>query len=507
MAGLGRLHHYDGGYLKGQNLVGKNREGKIAQKGAASMWVNSAAVVFSIMSFINWVNRRDDEEKQYALAQMYRGGYTDENGVYHEPNPDYKSPYEQIPGYIKAEDVKSVSDAIHYLNQYALTPYNSFNDPGKNTYLIVGRDEKNRSRYVRFGKQMREGWALLFNHYDELDPFAWWSEALNKTNPFLGTIYELGTGHKLSGFENKALKEAHGADKWIEYGKVLANSFMPWSLSRGVQSDDFSAWDLAFPGSKGPSAYKAREMMVRAIENGDEERVQEWRVACVMNGLDWQKIEKQARDQVKRKSEEYQGIENLQTPGEVIAMMDSTQDYTTKKALERRYKELTTDENKYVDLTAEEAADEFKGKRDEFTRRYSAIRTGRDFEEDVAIEKTTNIAEAEGGVATEFRALGGKFSVSKGYCEAKSKKDSGKCNDYFDAHPWEMRTYLRLAMYNDWLGRQRKRLNGDRMNDDAVMASIRAQRTAALRDVDKLQRHENLNWDEVARATNSNKKE
>lgn len=495
VVGMGNLHNYGKGYLRGAHLRG---EGVVARKGAGLMYARSAAVVFGIMTALNYMFRKQDEQEQYELAQRIREGYTDENGKVHEAQPDYKSPYERIPGYMSEmpTDWSNTSQVLHYWNQYLLTPWNAFNDPGKGTYLFVGRDDNGRSRYVRFGKQMREWWALLFTREGAFDPYGAIShEVMNKANPMFGVLYTMATGTSLNGWENKALKEANGfLDKSVERAKLAATLLLPMSYNGGDMSD-FSWWKMMFPTSKGMSAYGIQKRMEEAMIAGDDDMVARLRNAAAMSGYQWDKIEKSARSAAGRMDEEYKALGKLDTPEDVLAKMGTTGDNAKEKLLERKWRQMMESNEAIMDINAENVADiaTGAGNEKETTKRYRMLRTGADFEEDETYSKA--VSAIEDSSAKGWRKLNGKFSYAKGEFTPKKENRTKEQQAYVDAHVWEMRARLLLGMYDSWAEYQKDQLTGESMHDSAIMSLIRQRRKAALRDAAKLTAGQDIDWD------------
>lgn len=503
--GMGKLYNEASGNMASRFVAGRRflktdedgkfkwveDAGKTAQKATALVSALSMFRVTVAYTLLNYLFRKQDEEEQLEEAKKRKEGFVDEYGTQHLPDPDYKTPNERAG--IKPDNWKE--EPLETLNKYLLSPWNTMNDPGKGTYMFAGRNKDGRSKYVRFGKQMREVYALGFNEFDEFDPIgAIGHEFFNKSNPAIGTVYHAVTGRSLNGWEDKEMANKYGLDLQMQRLKVLAMSFLPMSVSGDKEVD---GWNFFMPTSKGFSKYSAKKRLERAYLRGDTDEVERIKRACALNGINWESIDKQAKGSADLANEE-PITKGLDTPEAVLNKMDSVHDLKEKTKLENKYKEMTESYDQRVDDVVDKAKEAYRNTA-KLSERYKQYRTGADFEEDIAVHKLDKQI-TESGVVKKFNDLGGKIEPSRNSFLVNNKESK----EFFEAHKIELRIVMRVRYWNTRQTKLSQRLNGNSLNDKAVWATIRSERKQVLKDIQDIINGKDPFW--VGKSTRKEKK-
>ena len=174
------------------------------------------------------------------------------------------------------------------------------NSKGNKTYVFVGRNKDGSERYLRLGKQFREVPEMLEDPLKKLG---------GKASPNIQLISQLATGHTASGFQNRDMyvdkypynQMREGKDRLKASGKVIAKSFMPYSLNTLFNPDaDWTPLSLFAPVSKGMTKGKGRRAYEENIYN--DKNAREITQAMIRNNIPKDEIDKaykQARTNVR----------------------------------------------------------------------------------------------------------------------------------------------------------------------------------------------------------------
>lgn len=193
-----------------------------------------------------------------------------------------KWPWENEKGHKTEIDV---SDAIHALNNA----------------LGIKEDNQKQRYYMHPGKQVREVLGWLQNPNKTLGA---------KASPAVHTVIEQMTGSTTSGWDMPWKTEEKGFWESVpERIKTIGQKFVPFSVSGIASQTQFA---FTFPMRKGMTpwkAYRAYEDLIKAqvdpkfyqVKMTDETAIKlkkELDNACVLNGLDPQKMYRQARSSI-----------------------------------------------------------------------------------------------------------------------------------------------------------------------------------------------------------------
>ena len=174
------------------------------------------------------------------------------------------------------------------------------NSKGNKTYVFVGRNKDGSERYLRLGKQFREVPEMLEDPLKKLG---------GKASPNIQLISQITTGHTASGFQNRDMyvdkypynQMKEGKDRLKASGKVIAKSFMPYSLNTLFNPDaDWTPLSLFAPVSKGMTKGKGRKAYEENIYN--DKNAREITQAMIRNNIPKDEIDKaykQARTNVR----------------------------------------------------------------------------------------------------------------------------------------------------------------------------------------------------------------
>ena len=487
MAGMGKLRNDN--FFRGL----KNEEGKwqspISGKAIQKAWKEnhaqylsmtvmgmSALMAFVGYSLMNLAMRKKDIEEELAKAEEIR-----------KTDPNYKSPYEE-------EGIKPITweNFLGRANEWILSPWNALNDPGKGTYVYIGKDESGRGRYLRPGKQMRELFELFLDEKDHLDLGAWYKAGLRKMNPLVGVGHEMMTGYSTSGWENKELTKTTGWERELNRLKYVAlHTMLPMSLIDPVEKGDTDKmwWRMAYPVSKGMGWYKGRELLEDAIRNDDDQMVNRVRRAYVLNGMsaDFESAYSKALGTIRKEKAKEEGYDD-KTPSELFEMAAKSNDPKMREKLLEKAKEQIETTGMSEGKTAREAMAEYQQKTEK-EGNYLVHCTAQDMEYDTHMKIFMKKAEEDGSVVATFRKMGGtipkKTQVKKGKKVVDSRiewkgKDgytNADCEKFYKEHEDELIAYYRMNMFREGYNARIKEMKDLKGKEaDAKMEEIRKYR-------------------------------
>lgn len=459
MAGMGKLRNDN--FFRGL----KNEEGKlqspISGKAIKKAWKEnhaqylsmtvmgmSALMAFVGYSLMNLAMRKKDIEEELAKAEEMR-----------KTDPNYKSPYEE-------EGIKPITweNFLSRANEWILSPWNALNDPGKGTYVYIGKDESGRGRYLRPGKQMRELFELFLDEKDHLDLGAWYKAGLRKMNPLVGVGHEMMTGYSTSGWENKELTKTTGWERELNRLKYVAlHTMLPMSIVDPVDKGDTDKmwWRMAYPVSKGMGWYKGRELLEEAIRNDDDQMVNRVRRAYVLNGMsaDFESAYSKALGTIRKEKAKEEGYDD-KTPSELFEMASKSNDPKMREKLLEKATEQIETTGMSEGKTAREAMAEYQQKTQK-EGNYLVHCSAKDMEYDTHMKIFMKKAEEDGSVVATFRKMGGtipkKTQVKKGKKVVDSRiewkgKDgytNADCEKFYKEHEDELIAYYRMNMFRE----------------------------------------------------------
>jgi len=158
------------------------------------------------------------------------------------------------------------------LKDYAMTG----NAIGHKTHLFVGRNKDGTERYVRWGKQFRELFEMLFDDTGFSPITASVKKVGGKASPLLQTVSTMATGHSLGGFKTRSIADARGWDRVWGIAKNLFKTPIPFSMrSIADRNKDFRLTDLAMPSSRGLTRGKVIDLYKTAIIHKNKQLFQE----------------------------------------------------------------------------------------------------------------------------------------------------------------------------------------------------------------------------------------
>jgi hypothetical protein len=301
--GFGKLYKDDSFWA---SLKGGNPAGKMRAKYGRQFWMTAGIFFYGLMNSLNAYFRAKDEDDEKAKAEEMR-----------KVDPTYKSPYElAYPDGMKWYDYTMLGNSL-----------------GQQTHLFTGRYSDGTESYARWGKQFREMPELFFGRDGFSFPGPMIDKLAGKANPLLATSFEFISGHSLSGWENKQMKDKKGVEKDVARLYMLGTKFLPYSVP--TQEDkDFMWLDLVMPSTKGFTKGKANSYFEKAILSGDANYVKAVYNACVMNGLNPEthfNVAK-AKIEAEAKAEQLAGVEDV---GDALKQFDETSDLKERKRLKR----------------------------------------------------------------------------------------------------------------------------------------------------------------------------
>jgi hypothetical protein len=325
----------------------------------------AAVFFYGIMNGLNRYFRSSDEEEEKRKADEMR-----------KVNPEYKSPYElAYPEGMKWYDYTMLGNTL-----------------GHQTHLFTGRYSDGTETYLRWGKQFREVPELFFGRDGLSFPGPMIDKMAGKANPLMSTAFEFVSGHSLSGWENQDMKDKKGVERDVARLYMLTKKFLPYSIP--TQEDkDFLFMDLLMPSSKGFTPGKAINYFDKAIKSGDTSFVANVYKACVMNGLNPEKLFDVAKAKIEAETKQNQ-LKDVETVDDAQRLFNETQDIKERKRL-KRYIEQQLGAQDYHAISqaemVERAKEVINGEEQVTTKaddRYVGLSTSEDVMEDYRLSKT-----------------------------------------------------------------------------------------------------------------------
>ncbi len=179
------------------------------------------------------------------------------------------------------------------------------NDPGHKTHLFVGRYPDGTKRYIRWGKQFREGPELIYDQTaGQISPVtAVIHKAGGKAAPAMQLISTIFTRTSLGGFRNKELADKVGWS-WVGAAtKEILKTPLPFAFKNTLnETKQFKLTDLAFPSSKGMSYYKGKKLFKLAITKQKIKYVENVYKALIENNIAADEVWKDAITEMKREA-------------------------------------------------------------------------------------------------------------------------------------------------------------------------------------------------------------
>lgn len=429
--------------INGSSLTDEEQVASVRKKNGRAFWLNAAIIYGTTVMALNMWNRKKDVEEQQRIAEERRA-----NG-----EPDYKSPYELI-----------YPEGMNWMD------YTMFgNTVGKGTLLFAGRYDDGRERYIRWGKQFRELPELFFDeNWQPMFPGPMINKIAGKVNPFAQATFSAITGYSLTGWENPYMRDKKGWSKELGRLETMLTSLTPFTFQSILSGDkEYHTSDLLMPSTPGFSKYKAMNYFNDAIEAKDEDMIMGVYAACVMNGLDAQKLLGAAikKYEATEKANSMKGVETLD---DALAQFNTETDVTRKKQLQKYItRELTAKNRKQ--FTRQEALDEVNDllngtvAKKEDTDKYLMQSTSNDLCEDVAMK----IKKAE---------------LKKVYDEWSELNDSDEeaAAAFEKKHSEELDAYWTIDGNQRSMTSLKKDLTGNAQTDKKVIEEIRTLRREAM---------------------------
>ncbi|MDD5225576.1 MAG: DEAD/DEAH box helicase family protein [Candidatus Omnitrophica bacterium] len=236
------------------------------------------------------------------------------------------------------------------------------NTTGHKSHIFIGRNEDGTERYLRIGKQFREGVEFFYNFKEERlnTPIEFAQKVGTKVAPALQLIAIATTGKNFSGFEARTLSKSN--EYWpqaIGFFKTMALEAMPITLTRAL--DDSSEWswtDLAMNKSRGMSYTKAKEWFKKAISEKDRDLFTDIYYDAVRNGLDPVDILSQSISEIKAQAHREYGRQ-INSIEQAMDMRDKATNPDDKRYLSSRIRRMLKEKrnlenfNKMYDITAD----------------------------------------------------------------------------------------------------------------------------------------------------------
>ena len=265
--------------VRAKDMTDEELIASVRKKNGRAFWFNAMMFFGICMNGLNYITRKNDVDDEDEKAKKER-----------ETDPNYQNPYE-----------------LAYPEGMDFWDYTMFgNTMGKGTLLFAGRYDDGRERYIRWGKQFRELPELFIGDDGFSFPGPMLRKFAGKANPLLQTLAPIiGEGMMLSGWQNPYMKDKKGWDMELGRLKTLLAGFTPFTLQSFMSGDkEWHASDLLMPSTPGFSNYKAQKYFVDAIEAHDMDMCAGVYAACVLNGLDAEKLYKAAESKVDAEQKE-----------------------------------------------------------------------------------------------------------------------------------------------------------------------------------------------------------
>jgi hypothetical protein len=441
--GYGRL--YDDNSFWQQLAKGGTPAEQMRKKYGRQFWLTAGIFFYTMMNALNAYFRVKDQDEQAKEAEELR-----------KTDPDYRSPYEL-----------AYPDGMRWYD-YTM-PGNTL---GQQTHLFTGRYEDGTESYARWGKQFRELPELFFGRDGLSFPGPMIDKMAGKANPLMATAFEFISGHSLSGWENKDMKDKKGWEKDVARLYMLSKKFLPYSIP--TQEDkDFLWLDLVMPSSKGFTPGKASSYFEKAIQSGDFNYVKGVYNACVMNGLDPAKFFNVAKTKIEAeaKAEQMEGIESVQ---DAMKAYDGTKDLKERRRL-KRYMEQQTGAQDYHAISqaemVEQAREVLNGEdiKSQGDDGYVKLSTAEDILEDYRLKKT----------------LAGLKRYEDSYREAL-QNDAAAAERMLDQQRMYIEGYQLTSRYRSAINRLKKAVGQEGVNDKETLEEIRRLRKEWADEMEEL---------------------
>lgn len=439
--GFGRLYA-DEGFWK--SMFSGEPSAKMRKKYGRAFWATACIFFYALMNALNAYFRAKDEDEQKEIADRMR-----------KIDPEYKSPYElAYPDGMKWYDYTMLGNAL-----------------GQQTHLFTGRYSDGTESYARWGKQFRELPELFFGRDGLSFPGPMLDKMSGKANPVISTAFEFVSGHSLSGFENKHMKDKKGWERDVARLYVLADHYLPYSIP--TQEDkDFMFLDLVMPSSKGMTPSKAINYFEKGIKSGDFNYVAAVYNACVMNGLQPEKYFNSAKTKIEAEAKKntLEGIETLQ---DATKAFDAATDLKERKRL-LRYIEQQMGAQDYHAISQEEILQQAKDfvygelPNASANDNYTALITSEDIAEDYRLKKNA------AGLKPYYRDYA-ELAGSNPEAAERMLREKGRF----------IQGYRITTAYRSRLSKLKKKL--EKEQDSKVMDEIRKLRKAYFDEMDKLE--------------------
>jgi hypothetical protein len=360
--GYGRLYNDDGVW----NAMFKGEPAsKVRRKYGRQFWLTAGIFFYGMMNGLNAYFRSADEENEKRKADEMR-----------KVDPEYKSPYElAYPDGMKWYDYTMLGNTLTH-----------------QTHLFTGRYSDGTETYLRWGKQFRELPELFFGRDGLSFPGPMIDKMAGKANPLMSTAFEFISGHSLSGWENQDMKDKKGVERDVARLYMLSKKFLPYSIP--TQEDkDFMFMDLLMPSSKGFTPGKAITNFDKAIKSGDSSFVEKVYNACVMNGLNPEKLFNVTKAKIEAEAKQNQ-LKDVETVDDAQKLFNQTNSIKERKRL-KRYIEQQLGAQDYHAISQAEMVEKAKeiinGEEQATTKaddRYIGLSTSNDVMEDYRLRKT-----------------------------------------------------------------------------------------------------------------------
>jgi predicted nucleotidyltransferase len=440
--GYGRLYKDNSRW---QQLVKGTPAEQTRKKYGRQFWLTAGIFFYGLMNALNGHFRRQDEEEQKRIADEMR-----------KTDPNYKSPYElAYPDGMKWYDYTMPGNTL-----------------GQQTHLFTGRYTDGTETYARWGKQFRELPELFFGRDGLSFPGPMIDKMAGKANPLMASTFEFISGHSLSGWENKDMKDKKGWEKDAARLYMLSKKFLPYSIP--TQEDkDFLWLDLVMPSSKGFTPGKASSYFEKAIKSGDFNYVSAVYSACVMNNLNPEKFFNVAKTKIEAEAKAEQ-MEDIETVQDAMKAYDEATDLKQRRRL-KRYIEQQTGAQDYTTISQAEMVEkarevingeDLKAKNDDNYIRQS---TAEDILEDYRMQKT----------------LAGLKRYHDTFREAQ-KNDPEAAQRMYDQQRMYIDGYLLTTRYRSALGRLKGTVGKQGADDRKTLEEIRRLRKEWSQQMEEL---------------------
>jgi hypothetical protein len=440
--GYGRLYKDNSWW---QQLVKGTPAEQTRKKYGRQFWLTAGIFFYGLMNALNAHFRRQDEEEQKRIADEMR-----------KTDPNYKSPYElAYPDGMKWYDYTMPGNTL-----------------GQQTHLFTGRYTDGTETYARWGKQFRELPELFFGRDGLSFPGPMIDKMAGKANPLMASTFEFISGHSLSGWENKDMKDKKGWEKDAARLYMLSKKFLPYSIP--TQEDkDFLWLDLVMPSSKGFTPGKASSYFEKAIKSGDFNYVSAVYSACVMNNLNPEKFFNVAKTKIEAEAKAEQ-MEDIETVQDAMKAYDEATDLKQRRRL-KRYIEQQTGAQDYTTISQAEMVEkarevingeDLKAKNDDNYIRQS---TAEDILEDYRMQKT----------------LAGLKRYHDTFREAQ-KNDPEAAQRMYDQQRMYIDGYLLTTRYRSALGRLKGTVGKQGADDRKTLEEIRRLRKEWSQQMEEL---------------------